>query len=320
MGLKTRVLEILENNRGRSISGNSIANSLGITRSAVWKAVVDLRREGYIIDAVTNRGYCLTGESGLMNERSIQGFLTTEHLGRKLDVFKTIDSTNNFAKSLAQLGGAHGHTIIAEQQTVGRGRADKSFYSPANQGIYMSVIVRPRIPVACSPRITACTAVAVADAIKDTAGIECGIKWVNDIFVHGKKLCGILTEAAVGVETGELDYAVIGIGINANNAEFPDEIKDTATSLFFESRRIINRAELTANVLNRLESRLKELESGSFMNEYRERSILIGKRARILSGDRVTEYDCTGIDDNGFLVVRDMDGNEEHLSTGTILS
>ena len=127
MALKDKVLEILEDNRGRSVSGNKIAVSLGMTRSAVWKAVKQLREEGYTINAVTNRGYCLTSDNDILNEPSVISFLETKELGRKMDIFKSIDSTNNFAKSLAQLGAVNGHTIIAEQQTAGKGRMGKKF-------------------------------------------------------------------------------------------------------------------------------------------------------------------------------------------------
>lgn len=224
MALKDKVLEILEDNRGRSVSGNKIAVSLGMTRSAVWKAVKQLREEGYTINAVTNRGYCLTSDNDILNEPSVISFLETKELGRKMDIFKSIDSTNNFAKSLAQLGAVNGHTIIAEQQTAGKGRMGKKFYAPNNQGIYLSVIVRPQLSVEYALMITSCAAVAVAEAIEKVSGLRCGIKWVNDLYSNGKKLCGILTEAAIGVEQGGLEYAVIGIGINVSNTSFPKEL------------------------------------------------------------------------------------------------
>ena len=182
MALKDKVLEILEDTRGRSVSGNKIAVSLGMTRSAVWKAVKQLREEGYTINAVTNRGYCLTSDNDILNEPSVISFLETKELGRKMDIFKSIDSTNNFAKSLAQLGAVNGHTIIAEQQTAGKGRMGKKFYAPNNQGIYLSVIVRPQLSVEYALMITSYAAVADAEAIEKVSGLRCGIKSVYALY------------------------------------------------------------------------------------------------------------------------------------------
>lgn len=318
MALKDKVLTILEDNRGKSVSGNKIANSLGLTRSAVWKAVKQLRDEGYSISAVTNRGYCLTSDNDLLNEPAIFYDLTTKSLGRKLDVFKTIDSTNSFAKSLAQLGAAHGHVVVAETQTDGKGRQGKSFYSPNNHGVYFSVIVRPQLSIDKSSLIISCTAVAVAEAIERLSGLECGIKWVNDIYCGGKKLCGILTEASVGVEQGGLDFAVIGIGVNITNLSFPDELEGIAGSIKEMSGKNIGRGRLIAEILNCLEQRLDNITSPELMESYRKRSILIGKRIRIENemGGEIVE--CVNIDDVGALVIRDSSGNERTLTTGSV--
>ena len=318
MPLKDKVLEILEENRGRSVSGNKIAVSLGMTRSAVWKAVKQLREEGYTINAVTNRGYCLTSDNDILNEPSIISYLQTKHLGRKLDVFKTVDSTNSFAKSLAQLGAPHGHTVISEQQTAGRGRQGKRFHSPNNQGIYLSVIIRPQLPVEYSLAITSCAAVAVAEAIEKISKLNCQIKWVNDIFLNGKKVCGILTEASIGIEQGGLDYAVIGIGINATNSSFPAELSNIATSISAETGAPVNRSQLAAEVLNSLEYRLDNILKSDFIEEYRRRSMVIGKKINLTRNDVTESVECTGIDGYGRLLVKKADGTEECISSGTI--
>lgn len=318
MALKDKVLEILEDNRGRSVSGNKIAVSLGMTRSAVWKAVKQLREEGYTINAVTNRGYCLTSDNDILNEPSVISFLETKELGRKMDIFKSIDSTNNFAKSLAQLGAVNGHTIIAEQQTAGKGRMGKKFYAPNNQGIYLSVIVRPQLSVEYALMITSCAAVAVAEAIEKVSGLRCGIKWVNDLYSNGKKLCGILTEAAIGVEQGGLEYAVIGIGINVSNTSFPKELEDIATSIRAETGKNVNRSQLVAEILNRLEVRLGDICTKEFLDDYRKRSIIIGKCIIITRNDVSETVQCVDIDNLGKLVVRRDNGEEVALSTATI--
>ena len=319
MALKDKVLEILEENRGRSVSGNKIAEILGMTRSAIWKAVTQLREEGYTINAVTNRGYCLTSEYDLLNEPSIKNYLHTVEFGRKMDVFKTIDSTNNFAKKLAEIGTANGHTIIAEQQTDGRGRHGRNFHSPGNQGIYMSIIVRPSFDIKQTANITACSAVAVAEAIESITELDCGIKWVNDIYINGKKVCGILTEASINVEQGYLDYAVIGIGINVNNGVFPKQLEDKATSLRLEKGEAVNRAKLCAKILDCLEKHINSMNTSDFMDEYRRRSILTGKIIDIDTGDSVERFECKGIDDLGRLVVVGSDKKERHLTNGTVI-
>ncbi len=318
MPLKDKVLAVLEENKGKSVSGSEIARSVGMTRSAVWKAVKALREEGYSICAVTNRGYCLSEESDFLSEQSIVPNLRTKALGRKIDVFKTIDSTNNFAKSLAQLGAVHGTTVVSEVQTQGKGRMGRDFYSPMGMGIYMSVIIRPKLSVEQSLLITSCAAVAVADAVEKVAGIDCKIKWVNDIYAGGKKLCGILTEASVDVEQGGLEYAIVGIGLNVQNMTFPEGIADIATSVRLETDKPVSRSVLTAEILNCLEERLETIRDKSFLDEYRRRSNVIGRRIEVTHGDVSESMECLGIDEAGRLLVRLDSGEEKALNSGTV--
>lgn len=318
MPLKDRVLAVLEENKGKSVSGSEIARSVGMTRSAVWKAVKMLREEGYSICAVTNKGYCLSEENDFLSEQSIVPNLHTKALGKKIDVFKTIDSTNNFAKSLAQLGAEHGTTVISEVQTQGKGRMGRSFYSPLGMGIYMSVILRPKLSVEHSLLITSCAAVAVAEAIEKVSGVECKIKWVNDIYAGDKKLCGILTEASVNVEQGGLEYAIVGMGINVQNVTFPKNVADIATSIKLETGENVSRSLLAAEVLNCLEEKLENITDKSFIEEYRRRSNLMGKRITVTQGDNVYEASCTGIDEYGRLLIKLDNGEDKALSSGTI--
>ena len=318
MPLKDKVLAVLEENKGKSVSGSNIARSVGMTRSAVWKAVKTLREEGYSICAVTNRGYCLSEESDFLSEQSIVPNLRTKALGRKIDVFKTIDSTNNFAKSLAQLGAVHGTTVISEVQTQGKGRMGRDFYSPMGMGVYMSVILRPKLSVEHSLLITSCAAVAVAEAVEKVAEIDCKIKWVNDIYAGGKKLCGILTEASVDVEQGGLEYAIVGMGINVQNVTFPKNLADTATSVRLETDKPVSRSVLTAEILNCLEERLETIRDKSFLDEYRRRSNVIGKRIEVTHNDVSEQMYCTGIDEIGRLLVRLDSGEEKALTSGTV--
>lgn len=318
MPLKDKVLAVLEENKGKSVSGSEIAQSVGMTRSAVWKAVKTLREEGYSICAVTNRGYCLSEENDFLTEQSIVPNLRTKALGRKIDVFKTIDSTNNFAKSLAQLGAVHGTTVVSEVQTQGKGRMGRDFYSPMGMGIYMSVIIRPKLSAEQSLLITSCAAVAVADAVERIAGIDCKIKWVNDIYAGGKKLCGILTEASVDVEQGGLEYAIVGIGLNVQNMSFPEDLADIATSVRLETDKPVSRSALTAEILNCLEERLETILDKSFLEEYRKRSNIIGRRIEVTRNDTSEQMDCIGIDEAGRLLVRLDSGEEKALNSGTV--
>ena len=318
VSLKSKVLTILEENRGKSVSGNRIAATLGITRSAVWKGVNQLRNDGYLISAVTNRGYCLTQENDLLNEPSIRTLLRTHDIGRQMDVFRTIDSTNNFAKRLAEIGSANGHTIIAEAQTEGKGRMGRSFHSPSAQGIYISVIVRPPVTLEQASNLTACAAVAVCEAIEDVAGVRCGIKWVNDVYINDKKVCGILTEASMNVEEATLDYAVIGIGINVNNPSFPDDISHKATSIRLEAGGCINRSVLCAELLNRLEERIDTIGDGAFMDLYRARSILDDRDVTIYNNGIGYRAHVLGIDERGRLIIRRSNGSVDRILNGSI--
>jgi BirA family biotin operon repressor/biotin-[acetyl-CoA-carboxylase] ligase len=318
MSVKEKVLCVLEENRGASVSGSGIARTAGVTRSAVWKAVAALRREGYRIYASTNKGYCLSADNDLLSVRSVSPLLRTECLGRNLDVFKTIDSTNNFAKSLAALGAAHGTAVISEAQTAAKGRAGKPYHTPAGMGVYMSVILRTELTAEHAPLITSCAAVAVSQAIEKTADVDCKIKWVNDIYSGGKKLCGILTEATTDMERGALEYAVVGVGVNVRNESFPQELRGTATSILIESGRNVSRSALAAEILNSLEENLRLVGQAGFAAEYRKRSNLLGRRILVTRGDRTFRADCLDVDDMGRLIVKTDDGVKTALTAGSV--
>lgn len=319
MALKDRVLAVLEANKGKTVSGTKISNTVGVTRGAVWKAVNSLRSEGYSISAVTNRGYCLEESNDLISEQAIRPYLKTKALGKKLDVYREIDSTNSFTKEAAHYGAVHGTTVIAEIQTGGKGRLGRKFYSPLGMGVYMSVIIRPKLSIDSSLLVTSCAAVAVAQAIERVAPeLECQIKWVNDIYINGRKVCGILTEASIDVEQGGLEYAVIGIGINVQNSSFPEELANTATSIKMEIHHNVSRNMLAAEVLNCLEEQLEHIDDGEFMKEYVRRSNVIGKKITVTQGDDLFTADCFGIDSKGRLLVRCENGEEKAVSSGTI--
>jgi BirA family biotin operon repressor/biotin-[acetyl-CoA-carboxylase] ligase len=323
LSVRLKIIEILSENPGTVVSGKYLGEVLGISRSAVWRHIKVLRKEGYLIHSRTNSGYSIAAAPDILTDAGITGYLTTKRIGRKLDVYKSIDSTNSFAKNLAILGSPDGKTIIADTQTGGRGRFDRVYYSPAGNGIYMSVIIRPHFNVDRSLLITSAAAVAVTDALLSLSGLETRIKWVNDILSDQnggvpRKLCGILAEASMGLETSGLDYAVIGIGINVNNTSFPPDLRKTATSVYIETKQYYSRNQLAAEILNNLEKRIDSIETGGFMDDYRTRSIVIGKRIRVTNGNSVYKSTVSGIDEYGRLILTDEDGQTSTLSSGSI--
>lgn len=238
----------------------------------------------------------------------------------KKSYFLEIDSTNRYLKELAAAGAPEGTVVIANKQSAGRGRLGRSFFSPEEKGIYMSILLRPEIELQRSVLITSMAAVAVARAVEKVSGIPAQIKWVNDIFIHQKKVCGILTEAGINAETGSLDYAVLGIGINVGSMEFPEELQNIATSVSNECGREVSKEELTEKVLKELEGLYPTLWDGSFLKESKARSILLGKEISVLDAEvpgGAYQAKAVELDDMGHLVI-ERDGRREVLNSGEV--
>jgi len=200
------------------------------------------------------------------------------------EYFEQLDSTNRYLKKLAAEGAQEGTVIIANRQSAGRGRLGRSFFSPEDKGIYMSILLKPDIELSRSVLITSMAAVAVAGAVERISGVEAKIKWVNDIFLNRKKVCGILTEAGINAEKGTLDYAVLGIGVNVGKMEFPAELKEIATSVSNECGIDISKEALIDEILLELEEWYPTLADGSFLEESKKRSVLLGKEIRVIDG------------------------------------
>ena len=306
MTTKEKLLTMLT--AGKDLSGEALARELGVSRNAVWKAMAQLREQGYGIEAVTNRGYRLVSSPERLSREEISRFLTTKAVGRTMEIHDTLDSTNIRAKTLAAEGAPHGLAVIADAQSRGRGRLGRSFFSPGRAGIYLSYVLRP----ACNPGqaalITSLTAVAVAEAIERVADADVKIKWVNDLYLGGKKICGILCEAGMGMEAGQLDYVVAGIGVNTGETAFPRELEQIATSIANETGRTPDRNRLIAEISNRLEERFGQLETGEFLEESRRRSNVIGQQVTVLEGGRQYPAMAEGIDGQGRLLIRTEEG------------
>lgn len=320
MELKHKVLSYLENNKGNSVSGGKLAEKLGVTRSAVWKAIKSLQDEGYCITAVTNKGYCLSEQNDILSAESIKPYLNKKNKDIDIKVFKTIDSTNTYAKTLAQNGAHQGTVVISEEQTAGRGRMGRSFYSPASTGIYMSIILRPKLSLEDSLLITTSVAVAVSKAIENIAYIDTKIKWVNDIYFGDKKLCGILTEASIDFESGGLEYAIVGIGINVSTMQknFPDKIKDIATSIFPNRSPRPVRSALIGEILNNVFECCENITDKKYLDEYRQRSFLLGEDIVVINGESKANAIAVDIDEKARLVVRFDNGEIKALNSGEV--
>ena len=320
MTTKEKLLALLEDSKGTFFSGEEIARTLQVSRAAVWKAVNALREDGYTIDAATNKGYRLSPDSDILSPQGIRRFLKPEYRDLDLTVLPTAPSTNALVREKANQGRPEGCIIIACEQTAGRGRYGRQFFSPVDSGVYLSLLLRP---TAYSPQqatcLTAAAAAAMCQAIEAVTGQQPGIKWVNDIFLRGKKVCGILTEAAVGLETGTLNYMVLGAGVNLYPpAEgFPEEIQSIAGSVLEHScPEAKNR--LVGEFLNRFWYFYTHPECRAYLEDYRSRSLAIGQNVTVLSAGRAVSAYAYGIDDDFRLLVRYENGDTEALSYGEI--
>ena len=320
MTTKEKLLALLEDSKGTFFSGEEIARTLQVSRAAVWKAVNALREDGYTIDAATNKGYRLSPDSDILSPQGIRRFLKPEYRDLDLTVLPTAPSTNALVREKANQGRPEGCVIVACEQTDGRGRYGRQFFSPIDSGVYLSLLLRP---TAYSPQqatcLTAAAAAAMCQAIEAVTGQQPGIKWVNDIFLHGKKVCGILTEAAVGLETGTLNYMVLGAGVNLYPpAEgFPEEIQSIAGSVLEHScPEAKNR--LVGEFLNRFWDFYTHPECRTYLEDYRSRSLAIGQNVTVLSAGRAVSAYAYGIDDDFRLLVRYENGDTEALSYGEI--
>ena len=315
MSVKQKVLEILESNRGEAVSGVRIAKQLGVSRSAVWKAVNQLKEEGHNIDAGTNKGYCLVPTSQALSVPGIEKYLKTPCTFK---IFKTAQSTNDVLKKMAETGAPEWTVVIAEEQTAGKGRMGRSFYSPNGTGIYMSILLRPKFPAQQALLITTAAAVAVAQALESNGSGDMKIKWVNDVFSHNKKVCGILTEGAFDFESGLLEYAVLGIGINVASPEggFPDNISAVAGAAFTETN--IMRGRIIAQVIDNFSAFYGNLTDKPHLDGYRSRSLLTGQTVIVPGTESAAEAEVLEIDDDFRLVVRYEDGRVEALSSGEV--
>ena len=316
MSTKNDVLSMLELSRDRYISGQELAEKLGVSRAAIWKAVQSLEEEGHGILALTKKGYRLNAASDLLSEEGVRANLPDRYKDCRIIVMSVTDSTNNQAKKLAAEGAAHGTLLLAEEQTAGRGRYGKSFFSPRGEGLYMSVILKPSLRMAEPQMITVAAAVAVCSAIEKLAELEPSIKWVNDIYMDGKKICGILSEAVTDFESGGIDSIIVGVGVDCSIDEksLPPELLGIVGSLGGGVFRNRLAAELASGILDSFQ----DLGKREIIDGYRQRSLMTGRDILYMRGNEELHARVTGISDTGGLLVITEQGTEAELQSGEV--
>ncbi len=318
--LKHKVLDALRKSGESYISGSLLAKKYKVSRTAVWKAVCRLREEGYVIETKRKSGYMLVRDIDEITDKAIASHLTGRAKNLRIKVVDTTHSTNNDLKIAAASGEKEEVLLVAKEQTGGRGRMGRSFYSPTGTGVYMSVLLRPELKIEETMLLTALVAVATASSIEDITGKSPLIKWVNDLYLNGKKIAGILTEGGIGGETGRLEYVVVGVGINIVDSPYPTEISDRAGSLF-GSRAPIGfcRSRLIAQIINNIYKLIPDISMRSFIPEYKSRSFILGQRVLVHKEGRVIPAVALDITDSAGLTVQyEENGRIETLTANDI--
>jgi len=318
-GTRLKILDILIKNRDLFISGAQLSAELGVTRAAIWKHIRALQQEGISIEGVSNRGYRLLALPDRLKAEYIQPYLNTQRVGRSMVCLDETGSTNSDARALALSGCADGLTVLAESQHAGRGRRGRSWHSEQGAGIYMSVVLRPEISPALAPRFTLAAALAVCRVLKGME-IPAEIKWPNDVLCRGKKMCGILLEMGGNME--RLDYIVVGMGINANHSEYPEELREIATSVKLELGHSAERCRLIARILDELEVLADQCitDEGyrTLMEEYKANSATLGKLVNVIGVNETLTGTVEDFDELGCIVLRMEDGSVKRIGSGDV--
>lgn len=338
--MRTEMLRILRES-GEYISGQELCRRFQVSRTAVWKVINQLKEEGYVIEARQNKGYRLLESPDTMEVYELESRMGTKWAGRKVSYKKETGSTNTDCKQLAGAGAPHGTLAVAETQVSGRGRRGRGWKSPAGESIYMSLLCRPDFSPDRAPMLTLVMGISVAEAVERYTGLAAKIKWPNDIVVNGRKICGILTEMEMGLETKEIQYLVIGVGINVNNGfagmqetgdrkaareeAFPEELKDRATSLFLESEQSsqrILRAPLVQYVMEAFEKNyelfLQTLDLSLLKERYNRYLISRNRAVKVLDPKGAYTGIAREIDDAGDLLVETESGEIKKVYSGEV--
>lgn len=303
--MKEEILRLLRSADGY-VSGQELCNRFGVSRTAVWKAINQLKEAGYEIEAQQNKGYRLMAAPDLMTEAEIKSLMHTDWVAKEVLYFDTIDSTNTKAQELAEKGYQSGTLVVADKQESGKGRRGRSWVSPSGTGIFMTLMIKPDINPNNASMLTLVAALAVAKAITSVTGEEALIKWPNDIVVNGKKVCGILTE--MNAQFDYINHIVVGIGINVHNESFPEEISQMASSLMIEAGgKRFHRAQIIAETMSYFEQYydtfLKTQDLSALVREYDKLLVNRNKSVRVLDPKEPFDGKAMGITPKGELIV-----------------
>lgn len=319
--VRKKLLRAFSENEEEFLSGQKLSNMIGCSRTAIWKHIEELRKEGYELEAIQRKGYRIIKKPDKISANEIQLGLKTTLLGRVIHYEESVDSTQKIAHKLAYEQCNEGTIIVSDEQRLGRGRLDREWFSPKFTGIWCSIVLRPNIPPQKAPQLTLLTAVSVVRGIKKATGLQTEIKWPNDILINGKKLVGILTE--LQAEPDRINAVIIGVGINVNQTEedFPEELKEKATSLRVQIGEKISRAEVLQAILKEIEDLYDDyLEHGFRMVKmlWESYAVSIGKQvtARTLQGTIIGK--AAGITDDGVLLLEDSEGKTHHIYSADI--
>lgn len=319
--MKTEILRLLKTSQD-FISGQQLCEQFQVSRTAVWKVIDQLKKEGYEIEAVRNKGYRLIDSSDVLSKAEIESQITTKWAGKKVVYYDETDSTNTRAKELGDAGDKkdHGTLFVADRQIAGKGRRGRAWESPSGSSIYMTLLLHPDILPSKASELTLIMALAVEEGIEKVTGMRPGIKWPNDIILSGKKTCGILTE--MSAEIDYINYVVIGVGINVNQNTFAEDIKDVATSLKIEKGSSVRRAPLVAAVMESFEKYyeifMQTEDLTGVIDRYNELLLNCGEKVRVLEPGHEYEAMALGINETGELIVRLPDGEEKEVYAGEV--
>ena len=317
--MKSDILKLLRETEGY-ISGQQISQQFGVSRTAVWKVIRQLQEEGYQVEAVRNKGYHIVDSPDVITKEELDSLMKTRWAGRNILYYDVTDSTNLRIKLAADGGAPHGTLAVADWQTAGRGRRGRMWISPAGSSIYMSILLRPEIRPDKASMLTLVMALSVAEGIEQYESLELQIKWPNDIIIRGKKLAGILTEMSTQIDY--INHVTVGVGINVNMTDFPEDISGIATSLQLECGHIVKRAPLIAAVMERLEENyeifLKTEDLSGLLDRYRALLVNLDRDVQIIGSKETYQAHAIGIGRTGELIVRRKDSTVEKIYAGEV--
>ena len=317
--MKSEILRLLKES-DTYISGQQLCEQFQVSRTAIWKVIDQLKKEGYEIEAVRNKGYRLIDSPDVMSKAEIESLVDTKWAGKNVVYYDEIDSTNNRAKEAGDNGAAHGTLFVADMQVAGKGRRGRVWKSPSGSSIYMTILLYPEISPLKAPQLTLVMAIAVAEGIKEVTGLDTKIKWPNDIVVNGRKICGILTE--MSTEIDYINHVVIGAGINVNQDDFPEDIRKTASSLKMELGKQVKRSELIAAIMKSFEKDyeifVKTEDLSGLQELYNSMLVNLDRDVKVLEPGNEYEAHALGINKTGELIVRTAEGEEKEIYAGEV--